>query len=344
VPRIRRSNIARPGITRRRYGRGFAYLAPDGKRVTDVETLDRIKALVIPPAWNDVWISDDPVGHIQAVGYDAAGRKQYLYHPRWRANRDKRKFERMLDFARVLPELRRAVAAELDEEGLSRTRVLALAVRLIDLGLFRIGNEGYARQNGSFGLATIQTDHVTVSRDGTMTFDYVGKAGKRHVLEVKDPQAAKVVAQLKRRPGNPELLAFQDESGGWIDVRSSDINDYLKSLTSGFTAKDFRTWSATVMAAVFLAESADRDPRVSSKRVAAEAVQRVAEQLGNTPAVCRGSYISPRVLDEYFAGVTIAPAIKAPDAGAVPSSNLTSRVELAVMELLEGTAPPARAA
>jgi DNA topoisomerase-1 len=343
LPRIRRSNIAKPGITRRRYGRGFAYLGPDGKRVTDVETLDRIKALVIPPAWNDVWISEDPFGHIQAVGYDAAGRKQYLYHPRWRANRDKRKFERMLEFARVLPDLRKVIQAVLEQEGLSRTKVLALALRLIDLGLFRVGNEEYARQNGTVGLATIRTEHVKVSRDGTMTFDYIGKAGKRHVLTVKDPQAEKVVAMLKRRRGNPELLAYQDESGQWIDVRSSDINDYLKSLTAEFTAKDFRTWSATVMAATFLAESAGKEG-VSPKRVAAGVVRRVAEQLGNTPAVCRASYISPRVFDEYFAGVTIAPVIGSADSSNLSRSELRSRVEVAVMELLEGGAAPAQAA
>lgn len=340
MARIRRSKIGKPGITRRRYGKGFAYLEPGGKRVTDDETLARIKGLVIPPAWTDVWICEDPLGHIQAVGYDAAGRKQYLYHPRWRASRDRRKFERMLDFARALPDLRKTVERDLEKDGTPRTKVLALAVRLIDLGLFRVGNEEYARQNGTFGLATIRTDHVTVSKEGVMSFDFIAKAGKRQMLTVTDPQAARVVASLKRRPGNPELLAYRDENG-WTDIRSTDINDYLKSLTGGFTAKDFRTWSATVMAAAVLAESADSDSRVSTNRVASEAVKRVAEQLGNTPAVCRSSYICPRVFDEYFAGVTIAPAVLAAEP---QSTEMRSRLELAVIDLLAGGSSPAQAA
>jgi DNA topoisomerase IB len=343
LARIRRSDIGKPGITRRRCGKGFVYLGTGGKRVTDEETLARIKRLVIPPAWTDVWICKDPLGHIQAVGYDAAGRRQYLYHPRWRAARDKRKFERMLDFARVLPDLREAVERDLKQKGLPRTKVLALAVRLVDLGLFRIGNEEYARQNGTFGLATIRTDHVAVSKEGVMSFDFISKAGKRQKLTVKDPQAAPVVASLKRRPGNPELLAYRDEDG-WTDIRSTDINDYLKSLTGGFTAKDFRTWSATVMAAAVLGESGDSGPRVPKKRVASEAVKRVAEQLGNTPAVCRDSYISPRVFDEYFAGVTIAPAIKAVDLESLRNGEMRTRLELAVMDLLEGGSAPAKAA
>ena len=343
MARIRRSDTGKPGITRRRCGKGFMYLGTGGKRVTDEETLARIKGLVIPPAWTDVWICEDPLGHIQAVGYDAAGRKQYLYHPRWRAGRDKRKFEQMLDFARVLPELRKAVERDLKQKGLPRTKVLALAVRLIDQGLFRIGNEEYARQNGTFGLATIRTDHVTVSKEGVISFDFISKAGKRQLLTVKDPQAAPVVASLKRRPGNPELLAYRDENG-WTDIRSTDINDYLKSLTGGFTAKDFRTWSATVMAAAVLGESGDSDPRVPKKRVASEAVKRVAEQLGNTPAVCRDSYISPRVFDEYFAGVTIAPAIKAVDLESLRNGEMRTRLERAVMNLLEGGSAPAKAA
>jgi DNA topoisomerase IB len=342
LARIRRSKISKPGITRRRCGKGFVYLGPGGKRVTDEETL-RIKGLVIPPAWTDVWISEDALGHIQAVGYDAAGRKQYLYHPRWRASRDKRKFERIIDFARALPELRRSVERDLEQEGLPRTKVLALAVRLIDLGLFRIGNEEYARQNGSFGLATIRTDHVTVSNEGVMRFDFIAKGGKRQKLTVTDPQAARVVASLKRRPGNPELLAYRDEDG-WTDIRSTDINDYLKSLTGGFTAKDFRTWSATVMAASILAEAAEADSRVSTKRVASEAVKRVAEQLGNTPAVSRSSYISPRVFDEYFAGITIAPAIKAAEPQSLGDAGMRSLLERSVMDLLEGEGVTAKAA
>jgi DNA topoisomerase IB len=306
-----RSELTSAGIRRRRCGRGFRYFAADGTPLTDREARDRIKALVIPPAWEDVWISPLPRGHIQAVGTDAAGRRQYRYHDLWREQRDREKHDRVLDFGRALPHVRSVVERHLQEPALSRNRVLAASVRLIDLGFFRPGGEEYAAENGTFGLATIRKQHVTCHR-GEITFEYIGKSSKHREHSVADEHVCAVVTKLKRRRGAPEdeLLAYRSGKR-WHDVSAADINEYLREVADGdFSAKDFRTWHATVLAAVGLAVS---EPAAESgsarKRAVARVVQEVAGYLGNTPAVARASYIDPRVIGLYEQGITIAPTL-----------------------------------
>ena len=303
--------------------------------------LARIEALVLPPAWTDVWICPVASGHVQATGFDAAGRRQYRYHDQWRRQRDLVKHERVLDFGTVLPEVRRTVRADLRGEGLDRRRVLSCAVRLLDLGFFRIGSEQYASQNGSFGLATMRKEHVTASRQGTVTFDYVAKSGKHRVQSLVEPEVGAVVRALKRRRGGgPELLAYRD-GPRWIDVRSTDINAHLRELSGGdFTAKDFRTWSATVLAAVGLAVSTDAAASPTArKRAVTRVVTEVAHYLGNTPAVCRTSYIDPRIIDLYDAGVTVAADLRRLGEGASYGQPATQgAVEAAVLRLLRAPA------
>jgi DNA topoisomerase IB len=306
-----RSDLTVDGIRRQRCGKGFRYFAADGTPLTDPETLKRVRALVIPPAWEDVWISPLPDGHIQAVGTDAAGRRQYRYHDLWRAERDKAKHDRVLEFGRVLPKVREVVERHLAGDRLSRERVLATAVRLIDLGFFRAGGEEYAAENGTFGLATIRKEHVTCHH-GQLVFDYTGKSSKHHEQYVADPEVCAVVNRLKRRRGQPddELLAFRSGQR-WRDVSAADINDYLREVADGdFSVKDFRTWHATVLAAVGLAVSEGADTSESArKRAVARVVQEVAAYLGNTPAVARASYIDPRIISLYERGITIAPSL-----------------------------------
>jgi DNA topoisomerase I len=337
VPRLRRSDCAAPGITRRRRGRGFEYLDPDGERIDDPETLERIAELAIPPAWRDVWICLDPLGHLQATGIDNAGRKQYRYHDQWRARRDREKFGSMVEFGHALPQLRRRVQRDLRRDALDRARVLACATRLLDVGFFRIGSEDYAVTNETYGLATMLRRHVSVEED-EVVFDYPAKSGQRRVHTITDENVRTVVSALKRRRGGgPELLAYKD-GGRWADVRSDDINAYVKDATShDFSAKDFRTWNATVLAAVALA-AGDGKPRSKTayKRAAAEAVRTVAAYLGNTPAVARASYIDPRVFDRFRSGWTIAETLRdlgEPDLG---DPRKRARIEAAVLELLEG--------
>ena len=345
MPRLRRADTNEPGLTRRGRGRGFEYLDPAGRPVRDPETLQRIRSLAIPPAWRDVWICTHPFGHIQAMGTDDAGRRQYLYHPRWRERRDREKFERMMAFARALPSLRRQVAKDLEAEGMPRERVLACAVRLLDLGFFRIGSEAYAEENGTFGLATLRKEHVTVGRTSA-SFDYSAKGGARRVLEVADPAVLPVLRTLKRRrSGGDELLAFR-AGRDWVDLRSPDINDYIKERTGGdFTAKDFRTWSGTLLAAVALAGHADGPAtRTARKRQISAAVRVVSGYLGNTPAVCRASYIDPRVIDRFIAGDTIAATLRR-QRGIDPSdpATLHGALERATIALLEDEADRAAA-
>ena len=309
-PRLRRADCSSPGLARRRQGKGFTYLDADGERVTEPEDLERIGELGIPPAWKDVWICPDSHGHLQATGIDAAGRKQYLYHPQWRTRRDSEKFDEMIRFAHALPKLREHVDAGLTAtDDLTRDRVLACAVRLLDRGFFRIGSEQYAAENESYGLATMRKTHVTLDPEHHgMVFDYVAKSGKRRIQGVIDPDAFDVVAALKRRRGGgPELLAYKN-GRSWCDVRSPDINEYLKEATGDdFSAKDFRTWAATMLAAIGLAVSGQVAPtKTGRKRAVARAVKEVSHYLGNTPAVCRASYIDPRVIDAYNGGLTIA--------------------------------------
>jgi DNA topoisomerase-1 len=336
-PRIRRVQSTAPGYTRRRRGRGFSYLDDAGKLIRDPQLVERIRKLAIPPAWTDVWICRDPWGHLQASGIDAAGRRQYLYHERWRRWRDRVKFRKMHDFARSLPVLRRRVEADLARDGLPRERVLACAVRLLDLGFFRIGSESYAEQNGSFGLATMLKEHVTVS--GTeVLFDYTAKGGKRRVQSIDDPSAKEILRSLTaRRDGGPELLAYMN-GDGWKDVRSGEINDYIKEAARGaFSAKDFRTWHGTVLAGVALAGVDDAGQSLPARRRAiARAIREVAEYLGNTAAVARASYVDPRLLDRFLEGETIGPALAGIPATDLTDASIRQRVEAAVLELITG--------
>ena len=332
---LRRVCWCDPGITRRRAGSGWVYLDPKGRQVTDPETLARIKSLVIPPAWTDVWICPYSNGHIQAVGLDARGRRQYIYHPRWRVSRDHAKFDRMVSFARALPDLRCAVEELLAcGEDLSRDRVLACAVRLLDEGFFRVGSERYARENQHFGLATVLKSHVVLQPPSGVLFDYPAKSGRRRIQSVVDPEVFGIVACLKaRRGGGPELLAFR-EGRAWVDVRSSDINHFIRDHAAGeFSAKDFRTWWATVLAAMALSVSAEVPSERARNRAISRAVQEVAYYLGNTPAVARRSYIDPRVIDFYEQGATIDPTIVAEHQG---GAGIRDALEAAVVDLLEG--------
>jgi DNA topoisomerase I len=308
MARLRRSDCSGPGIARLRRGRGFAYYYEDD-RVDDPEVLARIRELAIPPAWRDVWICPHANGHLQATGIDDAGRKQYRYHDAWRKRRDQEKFDDMVRFAHALGGLREHVDADLaSSRRLTRTRVLACAVRLLDRGFFRIGSEQYTVTNESYGLATMRKDHVRIEDGEVMVFDYPAKSGQRRVQGIVDPEALAVVAKLRRRRnGGAELLAYQ-RGRTWHDVRSDDINDYLKDATGDdFSAKDFRTWSATVLCAVALAVSAEAAAtKTGRKRAMSRAVKEVAHYLGNTPAVCRASYIDPRVFDAYQAGLVIS--------------------------------------
>jgi DNA topoisomerase IB len=307
MARLRRADCSGPGIARVKRGRGFSYL-DDGEKVDEPDVLARIRELAIPPAWRDVWICPDPRGHLQATGIDDAGRKQYRYHDDWRKRRDHEKFDDMVRFAHALPKLRRRVAKDLrSDTDLTRDRVLACAVRLLDRGFFRIGSEQYSVQNESYGLATMRKEHVRIEQDEVMVFDYPAKSGQRRLQGIADPEALEVVAKLlRRRSGGDELLAYK-RGRKWADVRSDDINEYLKAATGAdFSAKDFRTWSATVLCAVALGVSGEvADTKTGRKRAMLRAVREVAHYLGNTPAVCRASYIDPRVFDAYQGGLVI---------------------------------------
>lgn len=325
--RLRRSDCAVGGIGRRRRGHGFSYYwNDDGRPVDDPEALRRIRELVIPPAWREVWICPYPNGHIQAVGRDDAGRLQYIYHHLWRSRRDAEKHRHVLHMARALPAVRDAVNADLAGRGLNRRRVLATAVRLLDRGLLRIGGEQYADENDTYGLATIRREHVTVQRDGVVVLDYPAKSGQEWAQSIADRDVAEVVRRLlRRRDSNPRLLGYW-ERGRWHDVRSADINEHLKELF-GFevTAKDFRTWHATVIAAIGLGAAGEADSRSARKRVVTRVTKEVAEELGNTPAVARNSYIDPRVVDRYYDGDTIDS----------PPPGSTDGAEQAVIALLD---------
>jgi DNA topoisomerase IB len=335
--RLKRVDCAGPGIRRVRRGRGFGYVDDSGRRVTDAVTLDRIQALVIPPAWNDVWICEVPNGHLQATGTDAAGRRQYLYHSSWRIARDREKHEHMLRFARRLPKARRQIRADLRRRKPDRPRVLAAAARLLDLGFFRIGGEQYAASNESYGLATLLADQVTVGRDGVVDFDYVAKGGIRRQLSIEEPELHRIIATLKRRrDDNPELLAYK-AGLNWHDVHSDDINDYLAEVLHGeYSAKDFRTWHATVLCAVALAVSTQAPTsETARKRAIARAVKETSVYLGNTPTVCRSSYIDPRVIDRYNDGRTIRSALDQLGSANDPGELATQGpVERAVLRLL----------
>lgn len=308
--RLRRSDCAGPGIIRRRHGRGFVFVDSDGGRIDDEDTLARIRDLAIPPAWKEVWICSDPFGHIQATGIDAAGRKQYLYHERWQQRAAAQKFKAMREFAAALPRLRRAVRKDLARSGMPRERALACAVRLLDLGFFRIGGEEYAEANESYGVATLLREHVSISGD-EVAFDFPAKSGQRRVQSIRDAEIRQAIEAMRRRRSGPEDLIVFREGRAWHDVRSEEVNAYLQEkIGERFSAKDFRTWHGTVLAAVELAREVSSSPNgnrkpVNRERVIQAAVKQVAEHLGNTPSVCRSSYIDPRVLDRFRDGKTI---------------------------------------
>ncbi|MEJ7774656.1 MAG: DNA topoisomerase IB [Nocardioidaceae bacterium] len=329
--RLRTVSPNSAGWTRRRAGKGFVYLDDTGLRLT-AEQCERVKALVIPPAWEQVWICPYPSGHIQAVGTDDAGRRQYIYHPVWRQRSDAAKFDRVLAMAKKLPEVRLQVAVDLAADEIHRDRAMACAVRLIDLGYFRIGSDAYADEHGSYGITTLLKSHVRRSGDG-LRFTFVGKSGIEHDIAVDDPDVCRVVDLMRtRRSGGDGLLAFK-EGPRWRDVNATGVNAYLAELFGGeVTAKDFRTWHATVLAATALADNPSPGESTTARRKAVrQAIVEVSEYLGNTPAIARGSYVDPRVLDLYDDGTTIAHALQR-----APKSPLRRQehIERAVLRLL----------
>jgi DNA topoisomerase I len=299
LPRLRRSKLTRPGYGRRRSGRGFRYVDEDNRPLRDPEAVARIKALVIPPAWEDVWISPDPLGHIQATGRDAAGRKQYLYHEVWRAKQDTRKFDHALEVAERLPELRERLCHDLTGRGLTRARVLAAMVRLLDLGMFRVGGDESARrdEDPSYGLTTLRPSHVH-ARGGQILLSFTGKSGIDQEVTVEDGEVCAVLRALRRRGGDRLFAYWEDKR--WHHVHAEDINAYLRG--TDMTAKDFRTWHGTVQAAASLASTGAQPTKTARKKAVAAAMRDVAGLLGNTPAVARSAYVDPRVVEKFEDG------------------------------------------
>jgi DNA topoisomerase-1 len=290
-----------PGILRRRVGKGFSYRAPQGGPVKDAATLKRIRTLAIPPAWTEVWICPRPDGHIQATGRDEKGRKQYRYHPRWREVRDAAKYGHLLAFAEALPAIRARVAADMALPGLPREKVLATVVHLLETTLIRVGNDNYARQNGSYGLTTLRNRHVKVE-GATLRFAFKGKSGKTWQLGLQDRRVARIVRACQDLPGQ-ELFQYRDAEGEIRDVSSADVNAYLREVTGrDITAKDFRTWAGTVLAAMALQEFERVDSQAAAKRNIRQAIERVAARLGNTPTICRKCYVHPAVIEGYLEG------------------------------------------
>jgi DNA topoisomerase I len=322
----------RPGITRRRRGRGFQYVAPGGETIADRDERARIEGLAIPPAWTDVWICPSPNGHIQATGRDARGRKQYRYHPRWREVRDETKYHRMAGFARALPRIRRRVDRDMRRRALSRERVVAAVVRLLDETTIRVGNEEYARENRSFGLTTIRPQHVDVNGD-RIVFRFRGKSGRVHDVEVEDPRVARVVRRCEELPGQ-DLFQYVDEDGDIVDVTSDDVNDYIREAAGAdFTAKDFRTWTGTVLAAWTLDELAGGETPPKKQLVAA--IESVAQELGNTPAVCRACYVHPDVINAHLDGTLKAGLGRKAGQALTQERHRLSPQEAAVLAFLE---------
>jgi len=298
---LRYSSDDRPGIRRRRRGRGFQYLDAHGRTITDRKERARIDALAVPPAWTDVWICPSPNGHLQATGRDARGRKQYRYHPRWRELRDEAKYDRMLAFAAALPRIRRRVDRDIARKALSKPRVVATIVRLLDETGIRVGNDEYARENGSFGLTTMRKRHAEVE-GSSVAFRFRGKSGKTTDVDVTDPRVARVLRRCEGLPGQ-HLFQYVDEDGEPVDVDSDDVNAYLREVAGGdFTAKDFRTWTGTVLAAWALEELGEAGSQTQATRQVVRAVESVAKELGNTPAVCRSAYIHPQVIETHLEG------------------------------------------
>ncbi len=302
---LRYASDVEPGIRRKRRGSVFRYVDDAGRAVSSAETLDRIATLAIPPAWTDVWICADPEGHLQATGRDGRRRKQYRYHARWREVRDETKYHRMLAFGRALPGLRARVRADMAQRGLPRTKVLAAVVKLLETSLIRIGNEEYARDNDSYGATTLRDEHVDV--DGsTITFEFRGKSGKKHRIALRDRKLARIVQSCQDLPGQ-ELFQYIDDDGSQRTIGSADVNAYLQEISDdSFTAKDFRTWAGTVLAAMALQSFESFETKKVLKANVKQAIERVAARLGNTPAICRKCYVHPEVLNAYADGALIA--------------------------------------
>jgi DNA topoisomerase-1 len=295
---------AAPGIRRQKKGKGFRYLHPDGTHVADEETLARIKSLVIPPAWTDVWICANPKGHLQCTGRDARGRKQSRYHPRWREVRDETKYERMMLFASALPRIRERVEHDLALPGLPREKILAAIVRLLETTFIRVGNTEYARKNHSYGLTTLRNKHVAV-KSSTVTFNFQGKSGVEHTIDLQDRRLARIVERCRDLPGY-ELFQYLDNQGSHHSIDASDVNDYLREIAGDdFTAKDFRTWAGTVLACEMLRQAEPFESQTQAKKNVVAAIKAVAERLGNTPSVCRKCYVHPAVMESYITGAMV---------------------------------------
>ena len=292
---------SQPGIRRRRHGRGFSYIGPDGRPVLQPERLRRVRSLAVPPAWSEVWICPDPLGHLQATGRDARGRKQYRYHPRWREVRDAVKYDRMLAFAQSLPTIRKRTDQDLEQPGLPREKVLATVVRLLEETRIRIGNDEYRKENGSYGLTTLRNRQVNVI-GAEVRFTFLGKSGKNHSIELHDRRMARIIKRFLEIPGQ-ELFKCVDDDGEVKAINSADVNEYLRQITrEDFTAKDFRTWAGTILAARFLRETAGATNARRAKKELVRAIARVADELGNTPAVAKKGYIHPAVIAAYLSG------------------------------------------
>ena len=330
---LRYVSDAMPGIRRRRAGRGFSYVGVDGKRLTGARQLARIKSLAIPPAWTDVWICPIARGHLQATGRDARGRKQYRYHSRWHVVRDEAKYERMIAFGQALPRIRRRVEQDLSLPGLPRERVLAAVVRLLEKTRVRVGNEEYARDNRSFGLTTLRNRHAEVG-SSRIRFRFRGKGGREHEVELSDRRLAAIVSRCQDLPGQA-LFTYLDQDGEPSTVDSADVNEYLREISGeDFTAKDFRTWSGTVLAAWALSELQEFDSEAQAKKNVVRAVEAVAERLGNTPAVSRKSYVHPTVIDAYLDGDVVRGAREKAEEELTESLDELPPEEAAVLALL----------
>lgn len=324
----------RSGLRRESHGEGFRYLDAEGREIGDPETLGRIAALAIPPAWKEVWICPEPDGHLQATGRDAKGRKQYRYHSRWRALRDENKYNRMVAFGEALPLIRRTVREHLHERGLGRNKVLASVVRLLELSSIRVGNEEYAQNNRSYGLTTLQDRHAKV-RGSKVRFEFRGKSGKPHLIEVDHPLLARIVRQCQELPGQ-DLFQYLDDTGERKDVTSGDVNAYLREITGqDFTAKDFRTWTGTVLAALALQEFESISSPAGAKKNIVRAIEQVSKRLGNTPAVCRKCYVHPVILDSYLEGTLVTTLRKEAEKEMQSSLERLRPEEAAVVTLLQ---------
>ncbi len=333
MSKLRFVSDAEPGLHRLKSGRGVKYVNATGTIVREPATLARINALVIPPAWTDVWICSSANGHLQAVGRDAKGRKQYRYHADWRADQEEAKYDRMTAFGKALPRIRRTVERDLKRAGLPRRKVLAAVVRLLETSLIRVGNDEYARENGSFGLTTLLDRHAEIGA-GVIHFRFKGKSGVKHEVELADRRLAAVVKSCQDLPGQ-ELLQYLDDDGRVCDIGSADVNEYLREVSGDdFSAKDFRTWAGTVLTALALQEFEAFDSETQAKRNVVAAVKSVARRLGNTPTVCRQSYVHPRVIDTYLSG-TMLDALRRRTADAMKGLKDLAPEEAAVLALLQ---------